>query len=188
MDLKDYYHKLFNTDINQLHTVTPNDVILEHAEEFFVHKEIKFFGGKDWEGFDADTNGIDHLEEFLITLFIMSTVDYFIKNNLELYKKIYQKHDYPKLGWSGYGPHFEHPYKIYSKRKEVFNELHRRKVEIVPLFKEIIKDYNGLYYESFITKVINNETNSIDQYGGFLELLNESEEKVWKDNMEMIFK
>ena len=53
-----------------------------------------------------------HKEHFILTLFILSLIDFSIFTNVDLYTTIRQPYNPPKLGWSGYGAHFIHPFVI----------------------------------------------------------------------------
>ena len=189
MRLINYFKNEFWKDIKQIDLFRPNEVILQNPEEFFLHKEVRFFGGRDWENYSNDITKIEKKEEFILSLFIISTIDYFIKNNIELYSTIKQKYDPPKLGWCGYGPHFEHPFKIYQIIKNNHNNsMSKRNIEILQLFNQIIQEHEGLNINNFKQIIINNIYNIPERFNDpvFFIFLNNEQQKSWTEEITSI--
>lgn len=193
MNLKDYFYETFWQNVKLLPVSKPNATILRNPSTFFLHEGAVFFGSKDWETYNSDILNIpkETRDNFVLSLFVISTIDYFVKNNISLHKSIRPIYDPPKLGWCGYGPHFEHPF-IIIKRHYVSDVLESdimdRKEEIQDLFKAIISEYNGLNYDEFLYKIKNNQTEIPDEFNapGFFEFLNDLEQKEWIDLMSKI--
>lgn len=187
MLLETYFRNNFQDDLQKLNLEYPNDVILEKPLDFFVDPDTSFFGGKNWSNYEHDTNEIEHIEEFLISLFTLSTVNYFIKNNSQLNVTQPEILRTPSLGWCGYGPHYEHPLKIFTNNFSLFFNLINRKDEIVALFKDIVKKLSSKDKDLLKEKIKNNSIDSKDKYEAFLELLAPEEEEYWKSKMRSIF-
>lgn len=79
----------------------------------FITKEgIRFFGGPEWENFEADTSKIDskNVPYFCFCLYSMTCADQNMHSNFKFaYRNWVLKSQYPKFGWSGFGNHFEKP-------------------------------------------------------------------------------
>lgn len=186
MNLKTYFDNYFWNDLKLIPTSTPNKTILENPEEFFVHKQILFFGGHDWANYSEDITFIkmEKREKFIISLFVMSTIDYYIKNNIKLYSTVCQLYDPPKLGFCGYGAHFEHPFTIlkkWIKNKEADYDLVSSKEEIKELFELIVSKYPGINIDDFREIVINNTMNIPQKFNHpvFFKFLDEENSYNW---------
>jgi hypothetical protein len=160
----DYFKSKFWNDIETIDTYRPNEVILNEPDNFFVHKEIKFYGGEDWESYSNDISEVPPASriEFLLCLLTISTFDYYIKNNLQLYTTVRQVYDPPKLGWCGFGPHFEHPYKILKKVLESElskEELIEKKGSINEVLNFIIEQHSSIDSSDFKSIITNNQKN-----------------------------
>jgi len=85
-----------------------------------------FFGGQDWEQCKADLNNIPEEDRaaFILCLFIVVITDQNIYAHFrDKYGNWRAKTQFPKFGWSGFGPHNENPLKIL----------------VVPVKKEFVK-------------------------------------------------
>ena len=163
MNLNTYFDNYFWNDLKLIPTISPNENILERPEDFFVHKQILFFGGPNWENYNQDIILIESgkRENFIFSLFIISTIDYYIRNNINLYNTVLQLYDPPKLGYCGFGPHFYHPYTILKKwiSNETDYDVQKRKEEIKGLFEFIVSKYPTINLDDFKELIINNITN-----------------------------
>jgi len=186
MPLIDYFRNEFWNDIKKIELFQPSEVILQNPGDFYLHSGVRFFGGSNWENYPNDILNIENEHEFILSLFIVSTIDYFIKNNINLYLNIRQKYDPPKLGWCGYGPHFEHPFKILNIIcREQPHLLTERIVEIRDLFDEIIREHEALDSNVFKEIIINNEVSIPERFNDpvYFVFLNEAEVTIWNQNM-----
>jgi UDP:flavonoid glycosyltransferase YjiC (YdhE family) len=188
MKLKEYFETKFWEDVETIPTNKPNETILGDPNNFFVHKEILFFGGKDWESYNNDIELIDNEnhENFIFSLLIISTIDYYIKNNIDLYKTIQQKFDPPKLGWSGFGPHFEHPYQIIKSwidQQDQSYDFLSRKDETKDLFEFIISKHPRINIQDFKNLIINNTLNIPEKFNlpVYFEFIENDRLPRWKE-------
>lgn len=186
MNLKNYFEIHFWNDFKSIPTTTPNKTILESPEDFFVHNQILFFGGEEWGNYNEDIAliGSEKRENFVSSLFIISTIDYYIKNNINLYSSVYQLYDPPKLGFCGYGPHFTHPYTILKKwacnQNQNYNFL-KRKEEVKELFEFIMLKYH-INVDDFKNIIISNTLNIPQKFNHpvFFEFLDFENARNWK--------
>jgi hypothetical protein len=186
MILRNYFETEFWEDVKRIELSRPNETILKNPEDFYLHKQAKFFGGKDWENYTKDISNITKKNEFVLSMFIISTIDFFIKNNTELYTTIKQKYDPPKLGWCGLGPHFEHPFKIFQIINNYYpNSIFDRKEEIKDLFNKIFSEYDSLNFDAFKKLVTNNMLNIPERFNDpvYFIFLNEVQEQSWNEIM-----
>jgi hypothetical protein len=114
MRFEQYFRNLFREHLTKLHYRQPSNVVKDHIMN---DPFVMFFGGRDWENFEADINNIleQHRAHFILGLFMI------VISDQNLYR--YHQNDYviwrektlfPKFGWSGFGPHNENPLKILS--------------------------------------------------------------------------
>jgi hypothetical protein len=186
MTLKDYFKNEFWNDIEKIELFQPNEVILQNPGDFNLHSGVRFFGGSNWENYPNDILNIENKDEFILSLFIVSTIDYFIKNNNERYLEIRQKYNPPKLGWCGYGPHFEHPFKILKIiNTEQPDLLKVRFDEIQSLFDVIIEEHKALVSNVFKEIIINNEVSIPERFNDpvYFVFLNQAEVTSWNQYM-----
>lgn len=188
MHLRDYFENEFWNDIRLIPVLKPNETILNNPSSFFLHPQILFFGGDKWETYSNDILRIteDKRENFINALLVISTIDYFIKNNIDLYRTIRQIYDPPKLGRSGFGPHFEHPYHIIKKHyNNNIDSLIESKNEIQDLFYQIINQHEKLDSSSFIISIIENKTEIPEEFNKpvYFNFLIEDEKKEWSTLM-----
>lgn len=187
MNLKNYFERYFWNDFKLIPTTRPNKTIIENCEQFFVHKQILFFGSKGWASYKEDIALINNSkkEQFILTLFVISTIDFYIKNNINLYNTVFQIYDPPKLGFCGYGAHFEHPFTILKKwinNNGSDYDLLNGKEEIKELFEHIVSKYSGIIMDDFKNIIISNTTNIPDQFNHpvFFKFLDEENSYRWK--------
>ena len=188
MTLSLYYQTNFLEDLALIPTVKPVEQLIERSEEFFIYQSIRFFGGKDFRSFYDDISFINKLnqENFIFTLLVSTTVNYYIKNNINILG--YLKFDYnlPVLGYCGIFPHFEHPYKIiqqWANFKDSNYDLFARKEEIKLIFEFISLEYLEINLEEFKNLIINNLISVPDNFneGIFFEFLNDDDSMKWKE-------
>jgi hypothetical protein len=186
MNLTEYFKQNFWMDIAKIPTERPNKIILENPEGFFVHKEILFFGGGDWKSYETDISLIDEnsREDFIFSLLMSSTIDYYYKNNRNK-DDIDLKYDVPKLGNCGYGPRFEHPYVVIKKwisKQDLEYDLYYRKEETKELFKNILLQHSWIDETRIKKQIIENRLiiPEIKEILYFFELLEDDNIPVWE--------
>ena len=75
----------------------------------------RFFGGPDWETVAADIENVprDDRSRFVLCLFMVVLTDQalytYFRTSYETWRR---RTNFPKFGWSGFGPHNENPFKI----------------------------------------------------------------------------
>jgi len=189
MLLTDYFRNKFWNDIEKIELFQPNEDILQNPGDFNLHSGVRFFGGRDWSNYQKDIEKIENKDEFILSLFIVSTIDYFIKNNNKLYLEIRKKYDPPKLGWCGYGPHFEHPFKILKIINTEHPDLLKIRIEdIRSLFDEIIQEHEALVsnvFKDFKEIIIKNEVSIPERFNDpvYFVFLNQAEVTSWNQYM-----
>ena len=110
--LETYFNTEFSSDVKKLRFQKPNNVILSNPACFGVDEQTVFFGEKDWKYIEHDLSSISpgKKEYFVICLFTIVLIDLtmftYFKDQYSVYRK---KTNYPKFGWTGFGPHFENP-------------------------------------------------------------------------------
>lgn len=110
MNIKDYFEIEFKSDLRQLQLHKPNSIVLAHTDSFGIDGVTQFFGGQEWRYCQQDLQGIVNKNYFVLSLFAMVCNDLNMHSNFpEHYFKFRGLTNYPKFGWSGFGPHFESP-------------------------------------------------------------------------------
>jgi hypothetical protein len=155
MTLTDYFNEKFFEEIKKIPVTIPNEEIRSNPVLFNSHDGMAFFGGRDWENYTQDMENIDkgNEAEFMLCLLLLGTMDYAIKSNPEKYHNLARKYDAPMLGWTGLGPHFEHPSKLlnaYLAHQGVWETLLQRKEETKELFALMVNSRFPLH-EAFLT-------------------------------------
>lgn len=159
MTVTDYFNEKFFLDIKKLPVTIPNEEIRSNPVLFNSHDGMAFFGGRDWENYTLDMKYVDkgNEAEFILCLLLLGTMDYAIKSNREMYQNLARKYDAPLLGWTGLGPHFEHPSKILDKylaHEGVWETLLERKQEAKALFEEMVNSQFPLHVAAFTSLVL----------------------------------
>ncbi len=115
MELQEYLEKTFWDELHLLPVRSPNRLIKENSSSFKIDANTVYFGGRNWEHFDSDLARMNaqHRIQFIMCLFTMVSLDlttfaYFNSN----YESFRSKYPLPKFGWSGFGPHYEEPWKL----------------------------------------------------------------------------
>lgn len=166
--LIDYFNSQFLNDLGTIERVAPNKTILANLKSFYLFNSDEFFGGQKWKYFDRDIEEIksEHKEDFLLTLLVLSSTNYFLRKNIQQILLIKNKNNYfcvPVFGHCGLSPHFEHPNRILIQ-SHIHNILNRqilenRSREILDMFNLSLQQ-NNLEYRTVKMWIINNEANS----------------------------
>jgi hypothetical protein len=109
----EYYNNYFAGDFSRLRFNSPNSTILRNPQSFLLQPGDLFFGGRNWENYNNDISHLNNMnfEYFVLCLFATQTINYFSAHNPEI-PIVTAIGRMPFLGWSGYGPHWEHPLAI----------------------------------------------------------------------------
>jgi hypothetical protein len=193
MELTEYFENNFWQNLSLIPTNKPNDTILENPNDFYLDINDTFFGDREWGNYDSDISGIhqEQMDDFVLCLFVSLTMDYYIKINYIRPELNYIK-PLPKLGWSGYGPHFEHPLLILLKHFEnldLDSIFLNRKEEILDLMIYFVRKYT-LHDFDEVSNLIKNDISDIPtkfNHPVFFEFLTPNEEEIWFRLMKIIF-
>jgi hypothetical protein len=117
--MESYFNHFFIADLRKLSLTRPNNVILSNPESFRIDQTTVFFGGRNWENYENDIKAIDQKSKFVLSLFATVCIDLTMFTHFSgSYAKFRSLTNYPKFGWSGYGPHFEGPHKLIIKAEQ----------------------------------------------------------------------
>lgn len=110
--LDTYFKQTFPNQLRLLSFQRPNRVV---NTRIMNDPNVLFFGGREWERVEEDLGNVPESDRlaFVLCLFMITISD----QNLYCYFKdaysVWRKHtQFPKFGWSGFGPHLEDPMKI----------------------------------------------------------------------------
>jgi hypothetical protein len=115
MALVEYRNQQFNVDLNSMHFIIPNEVILDNPLDFNLDEYTVFFGKQDWENLDRDIEQVEeeNYKYFFLCLFTITIIDLTVFKYFNTqYIAFRENTKYPKFGWCGFGPHYENPRKI----------------------------------------------------------------------------
>ena len=116
MNIEQYFHTTFLSELRRLHFQKPNSLMLSEAESFGIDRNTQFFGGQEWERCEKDLNVSNYKNYFVLSLFAMACNDLNMHANFKpQYLKFRTHTQYPKFGWTGFGPHFESPEWLITK-------------------------------------------------------------------------
>jgi len=109
--MRDYFYTKFPWQLGKVKLQKPNEIVREMLED----ENIVFFGGPEWEGISDDLSTVPRIDRshFILSLLMVVLTDQCIYT---YYKESYptwrRRTNYPKFGWSGFGPHHENPFKV----------------------------------------------------------------------------
>ena len=144
--MHDYFYNRFPPQLAQLAFRRPNDIV---REQITRDASVVFFGGPDWENVAADLATVPALDRtrFILSLFMVVLTDQaFYTHFHESYDAWRRRTNFPKFGWSGFGPHNENPFKVLwaPEREHLIdnNEL----LALVPDFARFFVDETTTYF------------------------------------------
>lgn len=109
--MKDYFYGKFPEHLQLLKLRRPNVIVREGMRD----EEVVFVGGRDWEGVQSDLQPIppEYREKFIVSLLMVVLTDQCLyTHQRDAYPVWREKTNFPKFGWTGFGPHNENPLKI----------------------------------------------------------------------------
>ena len=116
MNIEQYFQTTFLSELRRLRFQKPNVLIRSHAESFGIDRNTQFFGGQAWGNCEQDLKVSRHKNHFALSLFAMVCNDVNMHANFKAqYLKFRSLTQYPKFGWTGFGPHFESPECLITK-------------------------------------------------------------------------
>ena len=117
---------------------------------------VVFFGGPDWENVADDLANIPAPDRsrFILSLFMVVLTDQALYRHFrQSYDAWRRKTNYPKFGWSGFGPHNENPFKILwaPEREHIIdnNEL----LALAPDFVRFFVDEATAYFRQHLPAI-----------------------------------
>lgn len=150
MSILKYFKQLFPHHLMRLEFKKPSRVV---SHNIMKDPSVIFFGGKNWENVKSDLNKIPikERESFVLCLFMIVLTDQCIRAHFnEIYSKWRGMTNFPKFGWSGFGPHHENPMKIlWIPEKGKMIDI-KKVIDIVPDFaKMFAQEVNGYINTNF---------------------------------------
>lgn len=106
-----YFHNRFPSQLALLTFSRPNSVVREYLND----DAVVFFGGPDRESARIDLSRIpeDDRPKFVLSLFMVVITDQCLYTHFRQTCQMWRRQtNFPKFGWSGFGPHNENPLKI----------------------------------------------------------------------------
>ena len=145
--MHEYFYGQFRTQLAGLAFLRPDNVVREHIMR---DPAVVFFGGPDWENVASDLASVPERDrpQFVLCLFMVVLTDQSLYTYvLDSYDPWRRETNYPKFGWSGFGPHNENPFKILwaPEREQVVNtnEMLALAPEFATFFVNETKAYFG---------------------------------------------
>lgn len=154
MNLNQYLHNQFPTDLTKLKFEKPSSSIQTNLDSFKIDQYTIYFGGADWENIELDIQKIDNenFEHFFLCIFTITIIDLTIFTHFSDCYNVFRDHTrYPKFGWSGYGTHYENPKKLLDiSVKKGFLNLDRINLEE---YIDLFYDETSLFLKSKLHQV-----------------------------------
>ena len=139
-----YFYGKFRSQLSLLEFKQPNSVV----RDFMGDDSIVFFGGRDWENVGKDLSLIpaEDRPKFILSLFMIVLTDQCLYARWQdVYPTWRKQTNFPKFGWSGFGPHNENPIKILwaPERENVIkvDEVLELLPEFVTLMAQEVKSF-----------------------------------------------
>ncbi len=110
--MRDYFYEKFPSQFSSIATQRPNGTVRGHI---LADPSVIFFGGADWKNVAKDLNAIPMSDRsrFVFALFMVVLTDQALYAHFrDSYDAWRRRTNFPKFGWSGFGPHNENPFKI----------------------------------------------------------------------------
>lgn len=110
---------------------------------------VVFFGGPDWENVAVDFANVPErdLFRFVLCLFMVVLTDQalytYFRDSYDTWRR---NTNFPKFGWSGFGPHNENPFKILwaPEREQAVNT--EQVLALVPEFASFFVNETEAYF------------------------------------------
>ena len=169
--MKDYFYNKFPGQLRKVEFQRPNEI----EREIFEDENILFFGGPDWEGVSDDLSTVPLIDRpyFILSLLMVVLTDQCIYTYFQgSYTTWKNQTNFPKFGWSGFGPHDENPLKVlWAPEREMVIEPDDI-VDILPEFVTFYMDDTERFFTENLPHIVHPDfINSIihDRAYGFNE-------------------
>lgn len=151
--MHEYFYARFRTQLARLAFRRPNDVV---RENIMRDPAVVFFGGRDWESVAADLATVPEHDRsrFVLCLFMVVLTDQalytYFRDSYDTWRR---ETNYPKFGWSGFGPHNENPFKILwaPEREQAVNT--NEMLALVPEFTRFFVNETRVYFQQHLPEV-----------------------------------
>ncbi len=151
--MRDYFYGRFPSQLGRLAFRRPNDVVRDHIMR---DPAVVFFGGPDWENVAADLSTVPENDRprFILSLWMVVLTDQALYTYFrDAYEAWRSRTNFPKFGWSGFGPHNENPFKIlWAPEREGIIDTDAL-LALVPNFVRFFVDETSTYFRQHIPAV-----------------------------------
>jgi len=109
--MNEYFYQEFPQHLTLIEFKRPNQTVRKVEKD----SDLVFFGGRDWKNVSEDLSCIpkDKRSNFIFSLFMIALTDQCLFTYFSDAYPIWKKQtNFPKFGWSGFGPHNENPLKL----------------------------------------------------------------------------
>ena len=151
--MRDYFFGRFPSQLGLLAFRRPDSVVLEHIMR---DPSVVFFGGADWENVANDLRQVPENDrpQFVLCLFMVVLTDQALYTYFrDSYDGWRRRTNFPKFGWSGFGPHNENPFKLLraSERNQVVST--DSILNLIPRFVRFFVDETTEYFQQHLPAV-----------------------------------
>jgi len=151
--MREYFYQRFPRQLARIEFHRPNEIVLE---QIMRDDSVVFFGGQDWSNASEDLEliPVDDRSKFILSLFMIVLTDQALYT---YYRDSYftwrAQTNYPKFGWSGFGPHNENPLKLLwaPERDELIDVA--QTLSLVPEFVSFLIDDTCHFFEKNISRI-----------------------------------
>jgi len=151
--MHDYFYGRFPSQLGLLTFRRPNDVVREHLMR---DPAVVFFGGPDWDNVAADLSIVPEQDRsrFVLSLFMAVLTDQALYTYFrDSYDEWRERTNFPKFGWSGFGPHNENPFKILWAPERVSIVDNDELLALVPEFVRFLVEETTTYFRHHLPVV-----------------------------------
>jgi hypothetical protein len=151
--MHDYFYGRFPLQLARLTFRRPNDVV---CEQIMRDPGVVFFGGPDWENVATDLGTVPETDRprFILSLFMVVLTDQALYTYFrDAYEAWRRRTNFPKFGWSGFGPHNENPFKIlWAPEREGIIDIHGL-LALIPEFMRFFVGETRTYFRQHLPAV-----------------------------------
>jgi len=151
--MREYFYRRFPAQLAGLEYQRPNEVL---RLQMMRDPAVVFFGGSDWENVRGDLAAIPEEDRarFILSLFMVVVTDQalytYFKEAYESWRKVT---NFPKFGWSGFGPHNENPFKLLWAPEREGTGNHDELISLIPEFVRFWVEETGAFFREHVQGV-----------------------------------